>query len=140
MYKKILLPVSGKDNGKRAIKALKHALGLNAGEIVLLHVTGPVCQIVGGEAHTELQHEQTAQGLTLLGPVIAELEKAGAPFHTRVEEGTPAETIIRIAHEEDADLIVMFTDGRDGLEDMLIGSITERVLRNSDITLLAVRH
>lgn len=140
MYTKIILPVSGKDNGKRAIKVLKHVLSLNAGEIVLLHVTAPVSQIVGGEAHTELQRAQTAKGLTLLGPVIAELEKAGAPFHVRVEEGTPVETIIRIAHEEDADLIAMFTDGRDGLEDMLIGSITERVLRNSDITLLAVRH
>lgn len=33
----------------------------------------------------------------------------------------------------------MYTDGRDGLEDLLIGSITERVLRNTDTALLAVR-
>ena len=43
-----------------------------------------------------------------------------------MEEGTPAETIVRVADEENADLIVMFTDGRDGLGDLLIGSITER--------------
>ena len=101
MYKKVLLPVSGKKHGERAHQALKHALGLCSGEI---------------------------------------LEKDGVSFHTRVEEGTPAETIVRVADEENADLIVMFTDGRDGLGDLLIGSITERVLRNTDTPLLAVRH
>ncbi len=95
---------------------------------------------MGGEAHVELKREEAAKGLTLLCPHTETLEKAGISFHTRVEEGTPAETIVRVAHEENADLIVMFTDGRDGLSDMLIGSITERVLRNTDVTLLAVRH
>ncbi len=140
MYKKILLPVSDKSHGQRTEKALKHAMGLCSGEIILLHVTEPLSQIVGGEAHVELKREEAAKGLTLLCPHTETLEKAGISFHTRVEEGTPAETIVRVAHEENADLIVMFTDGRDGLSAMLIGSITERVLRNTDVTLLAVRH
>ena len=140
MYKKVLLPVSGKKHGERAHQALKHALGLCSGEIILLHVTEPLSQIVGGEAHTDLKREEAAKGLTLLCPLIEILEKDGVSFHTRVEEGTPAETIVRVADEENADLIVMFTDGRDGLGDLLIGSITERVLRNTDTPLLAVRH
>lgn len=138
-YSKILLPVSGKTCGKRADKALRHAIKLCTGEIILLHVTPPLSQIVGGEAHAELKRQETAQGLACLSPVIQELEKAKIHFHARVEEGTPAETIVRVAHEENADLIVMFTDGRDGFEDLLIGSITERVLRNTDTALLAVR-
>lgn len=138
-YSKILLPVSGKTCGKRANKALQHAMQLCAGEIILLHVTPPLSQMVGGEAHAQLKREENAQGQTCLGPAIQELEKTKIPFRTRVEEGTPAETIVRVAHEENADLIVMFTDGRDGLEDLLIGSITERVLRNTDTALLVVR-
>ena len=90
--------------------------------------------------YTELKREEAAKGLTLLCPLIEILEKDGVSFLTRVEEGTPAETIVRVADEENADLIVMFTDGRDGLGDLLIGSITERVLRNTDTPLLAVRH
>ena len=42
MYKKVLLPVSGKKHGERAHQALKHALGLCSGEIILLHVTEPL--------------------------------------------------------------------------------------------------
>lgn len=139
MYHKVLLPVSGKTHGERARKALAKAMGVSSGEIVLLHVTAPISQVVGGEAHLELKREEAAQGLTLLCPIIEILETSGVPFHTRVEEGTPAETIVRIADEEKVDVIVMYTDGRDGLGDMLLGSITERVLRNTGADLLAVR-
>ena len=43
-----------------------------------------------------------------------------------VREGLAADTIVTVGHEEGVDMIVMYTDGRDGLADMLIGSITER--------------
>ena len=139
MYSKVLLPVSGESRGERSRKALAKAMAVSSGEIILLHVTEPISQVVGGEARTELEREESAQGLTLLCPIIEILENAGAAFHTRVEAGTIAETIVRVADEEKADLIVMYTDGRDGLSDMLLGSITERVLRNAEVDLLAVR-
>ena len=139
MYKTILIPVSGKNGLSRAKSALSHAKKLASGDIVLLHIFEPLPQIVGGEAHAELLAEQKAKGQTLLNTVIAEMEKPAGSVLCRVEEGTTAETIIRVAHEENADLIIMFTDGRDGLQDMLLGSITERVLRNTDTPLMAIR-
>ena len=139
MYKTILIPVSGKNGLSRAKSALSHAKKLASGDIVLLHIFEPLPQIVGGEAHAELLAEQKAKGQTLLNPVLAEMEKPAGSVRCRIEEGTTAETIIRVAHEENADLIIMFTDGRDGLQDMLLGSITERVLRNTDTPLLAIR-
>lgn len=65
--------------------------------------------------------------------------KEGVACRYIVREGLAANTIVTVGHEEGVDMIVMYTDGRDGLADMLIGSITERVLRNTDIPLLAVR-
>ena len=67
------------------------------------------------------------------------LKKEGVACRYIVREGLAADTIVTVGHEEGVDMIVMYTDGRDGLADMLIGSITERVLRNTDIPLLAVR-
>lgn len=139
MYKTILIPVSGKNGLSRAKSALSHAKKLASGDIVLLHIFEPLPQIVGGEAHAELLAEQKAKGQTLLNTVLAEMEKPAGSVRCRIAEGTTAETIIRVAHEENADLIIMFTDGRDGLQDMLLGSITERVLRNTDTPLLAIR-
>lgn len=140
MYKTVLIPVSGKNGLERAKKALAHARCLASGDIVLLHVFDPLPQIVGGEAHAELLAEQKAKGQTLHGSVMADSHMAAENVRCRVDEGTPAETIIRVAHEENADLIIMFTDGRDGLQDMLLGSVTERVLRNTDTALLVIRH
>lgn len=140
MYKTVLIPVSGKNGLARAKTALAHARSLASGDIVLLHVFEPLPQIVGGEAHAELLAEQKAKGQTLLGSVLADSNMAADHVRCRVDEGTPAETIIRVAHEENADLIIMFTDGRDGLQDMLLGSVTERVLRNTDTALLVIRH
>lgn len=139
MYKKVLVPISGKSRGDRGRKALRKAMQFCDGELIILHVTEPIPQVVGGEQRLELERQNQAQGLLLLSPIIEELELSAAAFHTRIVGGTPAETIINVALEENADLIVMFTDGRDGLEDMFFGSITERVLRNTEIDLLAVR-
>ena len=140
MYKTVLIPVSGKNGLARTKTALTHARRLSCGEIILLHVFEPLPQIVGGEAHAELLAEQQAKGQTLLNTVLADSDTSGKQVRCRVEEGTTAETIIRVAHEENAELIIMYTDGRDGLQDMLLGSVTERVLRNTDTALLVIRH
>ena len=140
MYKTVLIPVSGKNGLVRAKAALAHARRHSCGDIVLLHVFEPLPQIVGGEAHAELLAEQKAKGQTLLNTVMADSNLSAEHVRCRVDEGTPAETIIRVAHEENAELIIMYTDGRDGLQDMLLGSVTERVLRNTDTALLVIRH
>ena len=140
MYKTVLIPVSGKNGLVRAKATLAHAHRLSCGDIVLLHVFEPLPQIVGGEAHAELLAEQKAKGQTLLNTVMADSNLSAEHVRCRVDEGTPAETIIRVAHEENAELIIMYTDGRDGLQDMLLGSVTERVLRNTDTALLVIRH
>lgn len=138
-YQKILLPVSGKFNGARAMKALRHALSLLNGEIVIMHAYAPLPMLVGGQAHQELAQEAAAAAMAAISPVVSAVEKASIPHRVRIVEGSPAETIVHVAHAEDCDLIVMFTDGRDELCDLLLGSVTERVLRATDVPLLAIR-
>lgn len=55
-----------------------------------------------------------------------------------VEIGTPYRRIVDKAAAESVDLIVMSTHGRTGLAHMLIGSVTERVLRRAPCPILAV--
>lgn len=54
-------------------------------------------------------------------------------------EGQPATEIVRIARETDADLIVMGTHGRTGLEHMVMGSVAEHVTREAPCRVIAVR-
>lgn len=139
IYKRILLPVSGKFQGQRAIKALEHALTLVNGDIVIVHAYPPLPSIVGGEGHVELLNTATAEALKLVAPVVQRVEKEGLPYKVRVIEGAPEDAIVQAAREESCDIIVMFTDGVDRLTDLLLGSVTERVLRATDVPLLAIR-
>ena len=58
---------------------------------------------------------------------------------TVVRFGIPDLEIIRFAEEREADLIVMATHGRGSLGHLLVGSTTERVLRQAPCPVLAVR-
>jgi nucleotide-binding universal stress UspA family protein len=60
------------------------------------------------------------------------------PVRREIGIGTPYKRIIEKAAEESMDLIIMSTHGRTGLAHMLIGSVTERVLRRAPCPVLAV--
>jgi nucleotide-binding universal stress UspA family protein len=56
-----------------------------------------------------------------------------------VDEGLPADSIRRVASDSSADLIVMGTHGRSGVNRLILGSVTERVLREAQVPVLVVR-
>jgi nucleotide-binding universal stress UspA family protein len=58
---------------------------------------------------------------------------------TLAVEGAPRTTIVDWAKELRADLIVMGTQGRSGLDRVLLGSVAEHVIRHSDVPVLTVR-
>ena len=70
--------------------------------------------------------------------VAAALGHAGRAVTVRVAEALPADGIHRMAAETAADLIVMGTHGRSGVNRFLLGSVAERVLRESSIPVLTV--
>ena len=56
-----------------------------------------------------------------------------------VEYGDATKGIVQMAAKINADMIIMGTHGRSGLEHMLVGSVAESVLRNTSIPLICVR-
>ncbi|SFB98347.1 Nucleotide-binding universal stress protein, UspA family [Marinospirillum celere] len=65
--------------------------------------------------------------------------KASFPVTTEVEVGTGYEDILAEADKIKADLIILGTHGRTGIEKVLVGSTAERVVRNSKVPVLTVR-
>jgi len=70
---------------------------------------------------------------------VEELRRRGIKASWRVQAGVPFEEIVRIAGEEHADMIVMGTHGRTGLNRALLGSVAERVIRLAPCPVLTVR-
>lgn len=76
----------------------------------------------------ERLREAVKRGPLNIGHVIA-----------HVRRGAPAENIVQLATHLDADLIVIGTHGRRGVQRMLLGSVAERVLRLARCAVLSVR-
>ena len=124
-------------------------------------MTGPFNVMLRSPVMGDLAQELGAQvrfNSTLAGPdeideiLAGEEQEAFSIFAARVdlhgvdpnpvfEEGSDvSRTILRVAAEQQADLIVMGTRGRTRAASMLIGSETEHTLQSSDIAVLAVKH
>jgi nucleotide-binding universal stress UspA family protein len=70
------------------------------------------------------------------------LEKISFPadkLHTVFKVGHPVEELLKIAINENADLMVMGIKGRSDLEHILMGSVAEKVFRRSPIPILSYR-
>lgn len=75
---------------------------------------------------------------TLLSSFIASTQLERADPLLRHEDTTAHKEILAAATEISADLIVLATHGRRGLERLLLGSVTEKVLRDADVDVLAI--
>lgn len=64
---------------------------------------------------------------------------AHAQVELVVREGLAAEDILRVAEEKSVDLIVMATHGRSGVRRLVLGSVTEKVVRAAACPVLTVR-
>jgi len=73
-----------------------------------------------------------------LADITARLAKDGVTATASVVIGNPVTEIIRTVERHGIDLIVMGTHGRTGLQHLLAGSVTERVVRTSTCPVLTV--
>ncbi len=83
--------------------------------------------------------EQRQQAEAYLGRVAGKLRDDGLTVQTMAREGWPADAIVREAVESGAQLIVMATHGRSGVERLLLGNVALEVVRRSLLPVLLVR-
>ncbi len=72
----------------------------------------------------------------LVAPTVGQLRAAGLTTEIEVRRGDPAHEIVRAATDWAADLIVMGTRGRTGLERLLLGSVARKVLQHAPCSVL----
>ncbi|MBI5056367.1 MAG: universal stress protein [Nitrospirae bacterium] len=94
--------------------------------------------------HTEMMKETIVEKeLKMAECTIKDLkaasEKEGVPVTGFIYSGKPYEAIINTAKEKKADLIVVGSHGRTGIDRLLMGSVTERVIGLSECAVLVVK-
>ena len=147
MYKKILIPTDGSPLSTASAHAgIEFARELGA-EVMSLHVA-PVYQfLVYAEVippNYPSQESHNAEMLRIGGMYLGEIEReaatAGVKYSGRtVISDQPAQVVVAEAEQQHCDLIFMGSHGRSGLQRLLLGSVTSRVLALSDIPVLVYR-
>jgi nucleotide-binding universal stress UspA family protein len=136
--KTILFPTDFSDASQTAFQYAVDYARLVNGRLLIAHVQEPVMPIIGGEiafvTPLETNPEGVKQMLQAMVPDAPNVE-----FAHRLLEGDPASEIVRLAKSEHADLIVLGTHGRTGIERLLLGSTAEQVLRRAPCPVLAVK-
>lgn len=149
MFKHILLPMDGSDcSSAAAAKAIQLAHALGA-KITALNVVPEYKKAFESEGFImpripELQErfeeEVTARANQILGEPRKAAAATGVQLFTVVATGgAPYKVIIEQAEKSKCDVIVMASHGRRGLDALLLGSETQKVLTHSKIPVLVCR-
>jgi len=75
-----------------------------------------------------------------LEPIVRSTLHADVQYVIDIRSGVPNLDIVRAARELAVDLIVMVTHGRTGLEHLILGSVTEHVIREAPCPVLVLHH
>ena len=144
MFKHILVPEDGSETSLQAVsKAAELAKAFNS-EVTAVYVLDPYPFTgVGADfAYGQAQYlsAATAEANKALEDVTERMKDTGVTVKTLVGEGHAIhEGIVRVGENVGADLIVMGSHGRRGLEKLVLGSVAQRVLQTAKVPVLVVR-
>jgi nucleotide-binding universal stress UspA family protein len=141
--RKILVAVDFSENSKNT---LKYAYEFFKGCGIEFHVVHVVYEALPEGSY--IPHTSVGEmGKTSMDYATEELDKfiplkimsSGEEIHKAVLEGPPYSTIIEYAQKNGLELIVMGSQGASGLAKFLLGSVTDKVIRQSPIPVLVVK-
>jgi len=131
MFKRILVPLDGTAESNVALPLVRAIAKTTGGSIWLLRVAR--------ESAIPDDHGSTHAAAISIERIAEELASSGIDVHPVTREGYPSQEILHLSSEIAADVIVMRTHGRAGLERAVFGSVAEDVFKTSRIPLLVLR-
>ena len=151
MFTRILVPLDGSELAERALPLAQSISQSSKAAIHLVRAVSRLPELEAGRTGDSIQVAELerdaarrlvggriTRGKEYVGRVAAQLEKAGIEVTTAMLEGGAAEKIVNYTREHGIDLVVMSTHGFGGLKRLLLGSVTDRVIRSCEVPVLVV--
>ncbi len=139
--KKILCPIDHSDCSKEALRYAVTFAMKDKAKLLLLHVIDIRSFNEGLDAmSTQIPNEETIEQLRvkLLDCIPVEI-RDDMDIEAIVAQGIPFAEIISTAKEKEIDMIVIGSHGRTGISHMMLGSVSEKVVRKAPCPVLTVR-
>lgn len=146
MYQDVLIPTDGSEQASEAIDQGLELAALNDASVHAVYVVEPIplgrfpagVKAAGSE-WGGIVDEQREEGQAAVDDVEERATDRGLEVTSSVRHGRPAEEILEYVDEHDVDAIVMGTHGRSGADRLVIGSVTEKVVRKAPVPVVTVR-
>jgi nucleotide-binding universal stress UspA family protein len=143
MFKKILYPTDFSDVSKKALDYIRQLREGGLEEVTVLHVIDErgieAMERYAPMSANEFQLRMTSQMKDELQNVEEELKKMGLRVTLRLEVGIPIREILKLEKEKDVSVIVIGSHGRSNLEEMFLGSVSEKVIRKCEKPVFVVK-
>ena len=141
MFKKILFPTDFSDVSQKAVKYIKQLKGAGAQEVIILNVIDEKELLVLSrvpDQYLQVTAQMEKEVAKEMAAVEADMTADGFHVKLKVKTGRPFTEIMTTAAEEKASLIIMGSHGRSNIQEMLMGSVSENVIRHAKVPLLVI--
>ncbi len=139
----ILVPIDFSDHAKNALVYAKEIAATYGAKLQLLHVVEetvhPAFYTTGLTSIFQFIPDVKPKSKENMMGLLEEADGPVVPAEFHVIEGRAARDISKFAEENSSDLIVISTHGLTGIEHFLIGSVTEKVVRQANCPVLTVK-
>lgn len=141
LYKKILIATDGSEQNQKAIEYGVDLAKISNAKVYPVYVVDTAAfSSIPMDSGWEMMYDLIKkEGREATDQVVKLAEEAGLECEPTILEGHPSHEIIDFAKNNDIDVIVMGTLGKSGLDKFLLGSVAEKVIRNSPAPVLVVR-
>jgi nucleotide-binding universal stress UspA family protein len=141
MYDTVLFPTDGSET---ATEAAVHAIDLAGRHDAAFHALyvvdhERVSRMAPKLGTDHIKETLQQEGERATRDITDRAATAGLETTTSIREGAPADVITGYADTVEADAIVMGTNGRTGMNRLLLGSVAERVIQTTDLSVTTVK-
>jgi len=143
VFRQILVPIDFSEFSRDAISHAKYLANEFGATVRILHIVEEVIHpsfyVTGQTSLTAWYPEVEATTLKEMKRIAEEAPGPQVPLEFHIKEGRAAVDIIGFVKKNEIDLIVMASHGLTGIEHLLLGSVTEKVVRMSPCPLLTLK-
>jgi nucleotide-binding universal stress UspA family protein len=138
VFRRILVPTDFSVCAAEAWDMAKRLSAAAGGELIVCYVLPDKARFAPDPFAEDRAVNVLAWARSRLDDLVREARASGPEARAAVRTGVPYREIVALALDERADLIVIGSHGRGGLNRMLLGSVADRVIRLAPCAVLAV--
>jgi len=140
--RKVLIATDGSESAEKAASFGVEIARLSGAKVYAIYVidTTPYYSIPLDQVWSKEVYEQFDKvGHEITSDVVESARAAGLEAESIVLKGNPPERILNFSEEQNVDMIVVGSHGKGGFERLVIGSVSEKIVRHAKVPVLVVR-